>query len=591
MLAQHGAVISPAARVLLLSALLAGCSLSPAPTGAPPEVVTSPPDHDGGRAPGGPSISSDSARGPSPRGAPPVLPEHSGGSFVSMATEKVSMAVNLDARRPVSSRPFDPDIPAETSGYSVSVDIADENGAAHPLVFYFAKTGPATWDYHALTEGADVEDGASRIQAEVGSGTLAFDATGALVNVANVAPIAISFRSATSRQAIGVHFGLGSYTSAQKDAVSVVLALAQDGHITHQHVSPAPSPPAGARVDIAGNLDAWSWMLYRAWDPRDPSSTSNAGVTTTVRDTQGVAQPIGIYFVRTACGAWDYHALIDGARLVGGTPGTNVEVGSGSLTFTYGGALNTVWVDTATRVSFVDALPDQPIALSFGAPIAFRGTGRAGVTQFTSPSMIGVPGAVHATVGIVVDGNLDADAPAGTTVRAYDPLTTGLWVAITFAKTDLHRWSYAVEAAGSGVLGATSAALVALGSGELRFDSDGMLSSTAILVPLTRSFPGADPALTADPALPQRDGARAAAVDPRLRRSLRNAERPRRVFSSAADLGDGHRRKPRRGRFRARSPVRPRLARGFVEFPDVDAGLRLSRRSLRGRRLLREDGA
>src|SRR5207244_4374052 len=70
------------------------------------------------------------------------------------------------------------------------------------------------------------------------------------------------------------------------------------------------------------------------------------------------------------------------------TAGTNVEIGSGSLSFTSAGALNTVSTNTAISANFNGANPNQAITLDFGTPIATGGTGLTGSTQFGAPSSV-----------------------------------------------------------------------------------------------------------------------------------------------------------------------------------------------------------
>ena len=152
-------------------------------------------------------------------------------------------------------------------------------------------------------------------------------------------------------------------------------------------------PQATTAMGITANLDANQTVLGGLtppvpWDPTNPSKTSNFSTSMQVFDSLGNAHAVDVYMVKTAANAWDYHALVDGGQLAGGTAGTNVEIGTGSLTFTSAGALNTVNVSTAISANFNGANPNQAINIDFGAPIATGGTGLSGSTQFGSPSSV-----------------------------------------------------------------------------------------------------------------------------------------------------------------------------------------------------------
>jgi len=122
------------------------------------------------------------------------------------------------------------------------------------------------------------------------------------------------------------------------------------------------------------------------FDPISTTSTSNFSTSLFVHDSLGGAHLLNIYYAKTAPDAWDYHLDIDGGDIAGGTPGTNVEVGMGSLSFAVDGALREVTVDTAPSVNFNGADPNQALATAFGVSIRQGGTGLSGMTQLHAPS-------------------------------------------------------------------------------------------------------------------------------------------------------------------------------------------------------------
>jgi flagellar hook protein FlgE len=163
--------------------------------------------------------------------------------------------------------------------------------------------------------------------------------------------------------------------------------------------APTSSLPANATsaIQITANLDASEELITDGATPpvvvpfnvADPANTSQFSTSITVYDSLGSAHSLDVYFEKTADNAWTYHALANGDDLNPPQPGLNVEVGTGTMTFTTDGALNTVTPGVATVVDFGGgATAGQAITLEFGTPIAAGGTGLDGTTQFASPESI-----------------------------------------------------------------------------------------------------------------------------------------------------------------------------------------------------------
>jgi flagellar hook protein FlgE len=168
-------------------------------------------------------------------------------------------------------------------------------------------------------------------------------------------------------------------------------------------------PQATTKMAITANIDANAAVPSAPFDPTNPSATSNFSTSMQVYDSLGNAHSVDVYFAKTGANSWDYHAMVDGGQLQGGTPGTPTEIGSGSLGFTSAGALNTVTTNTAISASFTGANTNQAISLNFGTPISGGGTGLDGTTQFASPSSVSSQSqdgyASGDLAGVSVDGN------------------------------------------------------------------------------------------------------------------------------------------------------------------------------------------
>jgi flagellar hook protein FlgE len=92
-------------------------------------------------------------------------------------------------------------------------------------------------------------------------------------------------------------------------------------------------------IEIGSNLNSEE-TVKPAWDPTNTGATSNFSHSTPVYDSLGKSHELTTYYRKTGSNAWEWHSLVDGGDLTGGTAGTATEVASGQLTFTTGGALD-----------------------------------------------------------------------------------------------------------------------------------------------------------------------------------------------------------------------------------------------------------
>ncbi len=152
-------------------------------------------------------------------------------------------------------------------------------------------------------------------------------------------------------------------------------------------VGAAQSPPvATTTASMTLNLDA-NATIPGAWNPANPNTTSNYATSATVYDSLGAAHHVEVFFRSQGAGAWEYHAMVDGGDLTGGTPGALTEIAAGNLAFNASGALASQ-ASTASSASFLNAAPGQAINFTFGDDIAAGGTGLAGTTQFAGTSSV-----------------------------------------------------------------------------------------------------------------------------------------------------------------------------------------------------------
>ncbi|MBN2342366.1 MAG: flagellar hook protein FlgE [Deltaproteobacteria bacterium] len=148
-------------------------------------------------------------------------------------------------------------------------------------------------------------------------------------------------------------------------------------------------PEETTEIVISANLDAGATPPTLAWDPTDPGVTSNFSTAITVYDSLGESHRADIYFVKSAtANQWDWHALVDGGELTGGTAGVNQELAAGTLDFTTDGYLDTETTTIAPDFDFSGATQNQVITFDFGESLTEGGSGLDGVTQYAASSII-----------------------------------------------------------------------------------------------------------------------------------------------------------------------------------------------------------
>ncbi len=125
------------------------------------------------------------------------------------------------------------------------------------------------------------------------------------------------------------------------------------------------SPPAATTsVDLALNLNPNEAVIVDPWDPNDPTATSNYATSVTVYDSLGNAIQAEVYYRKVDENQWEYHVMVDGEQLEGGTPGELTEISSGTLDFDVDGVL-VDHVQGPTTFNPVGAAAGQELELNF----------------------------------------------------------------------------------------------------------------------------------------------------------------------------------------------------------------------------------
>lgn len=159
-------------------------------------------------------------------------------------------------------------------------------------------------------------------------------------------------------------------------------------------------PLETTKVSISANLDANSPAFdpaggANAFDPADPSNTSNFSTSLTIFDSQGNPRALDTYFVRVNDGAtppnltnnWEVHVLDGNTDVTTGAPATPPIV-----TFDSSGKLVSADPVTLSIPSWDTNNPGAPgnplVTFSLGDAIGAGGTGVTGLTQYGQRSAI-----------------------------------------------------------------------------------------------------------------------------------------------------------------------------------------------------------
>jgi flagellar hook protein FlgE len=110
------------------------------------------------------------------------------------------------------------------------------------------------------------------------------------------------------------------------------------GDIQVDQASMVP-PRVTSAVQMVLNLDPTETAT--TWNIADPGGTAHYSTAVQVYDTLGQSHNIQVYFTKTGTQAWSWNATIDGSDVSGGTPGTPVLYGTGTLGFDASGVLTT----------------------------------------------------------------------------------------------------------------------------------------------------------------------------------------------------------------------------------------------------------
>lgn len=143
-------------------------------------------------------------------------------------------------------------------------------------------------------------------------------------------------------------------------------------------------PTEEIKLDL--NLDSRIQTL-KTWNPQEPYDSSHYSTGMELYDSQGNKHLMTMFFLKTADRSWEWHGMVDGKEITGGTEGEMAEVAAGRLAFTTDGKLD-IEETTNTAFNFAGgALQNQQIKIDFGDSITTDlGEGLDGTKQYGKES-------------------------------------------------------------------------------------------------------------------------------------------------------------------------------------------------------------
>jgi flagellar hook protein FlgE len=145
--------------------------------------------------------------------------------------------------------------------------------------------------------------------------------------------------------------------------------------------------PAKATQELKLDLNLDSRVEpNKKFNTKDPYTTSHYSTGVEMYDSQGNKHLLSLFFLKVGDRKWQYHGVVDGKEVSGGTEGELSEVCKGDIEFTVDGKLQSHEM-TDSEFNFKGgALQNQKIKLNFGDDIASGGKGLDGTKQYGKTS-------------------------------------------------------------------------------------------------------------------------------------------------------------------------------------------------------------
>ncbi len=205
-------------------------------------------------------------------------------------------------------------------------------------------------------------------------------------------------------------------------------AIGSVGSITASNL--AASAQATSQIDVGTNLDATSTTFdpaVTAFNATDPA-TYNYKTDVSAFDSLGSVHNVSLYFVKTGVNAagnavWDWHTIVDGGDLAGGTAGTPTEISTAGIGTSTASTV-AAGVTTAGTQSLVFDLASGALDIEIAPNISAPWLGASGGTlSFNFGSAITTD--AQGAVGTGKDGTLQLAGAFATRFMTANGFTSG----------------------------------------------------------------------------------------------------------------------------------------------------------------------
>lgn len=212
------------------------------------------------------------------------------------------------------------------------------------------------------------------------------------------------------------------------DSSGNALPLVEDVNISGQSFPPKSTNNAAVQLNLSSaatpTIDP-NTGLVKVFDPADPNGTSQFSTALTVFDSLGNGHTVDIYFQKTADNAWNWHMATLANQLAGAGGNTRVLLGSGQLTFSDTGALDTVTTTADNNGPLTAPVQGASVNFDFGGGAQL---GQGVNFDFGTPQRILSNGAFVPSPGAPTgfEGTTQFAAASSTLLQSQDGYGSGV---------------------------------------------------------------------------------------------------------------------------------------------------------------------
>lgn len=99
-----------------------------------------------------------------------------------LPSSQITLKANLQSDAPILAAAWDPTDAPNTSNFASTATLYDSLGKAHQVDIYFRKTAASTWEWHALTDGGNLDSGTAGLPTEIATGAMSFGTSGEMLS-------------------------------------------------------------------------------------------------------------------------------------------------------------------------------------------------------------------------------------------------------------------------------------------------------------------------------------------------------------------------------------------------------------------------